>query len=910
MLFRSTVKELFHASAEGRRAHMVSVIGIAGIGKSRLSWEFFKYVDGLADQVYWHRGRCLAYGDGVTYWALAEIVRGRAGIVEGEDPASARAKLRRTIEEFLAEPEERAWVDARLAQLLALEERTAPDPEDLFGAWRRFFERMAEHDPVALVFEDLQWADPSLLDFIEYLLNWSRGHPIFVMALARPEVAERFPQWAAARRGVSTMYLEPLEREDMERLLDGLVPGLPEAVRGQILDRAEGVPLYAMETVRMLLDRGLVVQDESAYRLAGPIEDLAIPETLHALIAARLDGLPAESRSLLQDAAVIGKTFSVPVLAAVSGRDTQLIEPDLQSLVRKEVLGIQADPRSPERGQYVFLQDLVRRVAYETLSRRDRKVRHLAVAGFLDQQRGGDEIEIIEVLAAHHLEAYRAAPDAPDAPSIKAHAREALIRAATRSESLAARRAALGYFEQAIELTEVPAERVELFARAGQMAFDAGLVDRGRELFDAGIDIARRSGDDLAEARIEMKRAFMATADGRLEESLERLTRAYDVLAKHPPGADLAEAAAEKARLVYFVGRPKEAMEAIEVALPIAEDLFLPEVLAQALNTKSLIMRTQGRVQEAIALLRHALRFALEHEATGAALRAYNNLASVLWVESAPAEELQLIDDGLALARRMGHKGWETKFLSNRVPNLVWLGRWDEAIAAAEEAQLDAETANLAAMTMERIVMALPYAVRLQFEEAEAALSEEIMEASDDIQAVLQLGVMRAYVRFYQGRHEEAVTSAELAIGRREQVGATGGVDVAYALAVDAALAMEDLERASRLLAGMETIRPGELSPYASAEMSRVSAKLDAARGGDVGVQARFEEAVAGFRSIGMRYHLGVALAEYGQWLAAQGRHQEAAGPLSEASAIFEDLRASWWLDRLGVVEPRHAEAT
>ena len=427
-----TVKELFHVSVEGHWAHMVFVIGIAGIGKSRLSWEFFKYVDGLADQVYWHRGRCLAYGDGVTYWALAEIVRGRAGIAEGEDPASARAKLRRMIEEFLTEPEERAWVDARLAQLLALEERTARDPEDLFGAWRRFFERMAERDPVALVFEDLQWADPSLLDFIEYLLNWSRGHPIFVMALARPEVAERFPHWAAARRGVSTMYLEPLEREDMERLLDNLVPSLTKAVRDQILDRAEGVPLYAMETVRMLLDRGLVVQDESAYRLAGPIEDLAIPETLHALIAARLDGLPAESRSLLQNAAVIGKTFSVPALAAVSGRDTQMIELDLHSLVRKEVLGIQADPRSPERGQYVFLQDLVRRVAYETLSRRDRKVRHLAIAGFLDQQRGVDEIEIIEVLATCGKIARLAGTRLPSRPM---PARHSSVRRRARSRS-------------------------------------------------------------------------------------------------------------------------------------------------------------------------------------------------------------------------------------------------------------------------------------------------------------------------------------------------------------------------------------------------------------------------------------------------------------------------------------------
>src|SRR5439155_1515107 len=169
-----------------------------------LSWESWKYLDGLRDLVRWTRGRCLAYGEGVTYWALAEMVRSRADILEGEDPASARAKLRAAALEFVPEPEERGWIEARLAHLLALEERQARDPEDLFGAWRRFFERIAERDPVVMIFEDLQWADPSLLDFIEYLLNWSRGFPIFVMSLARPEISDRFPTWAAARRGVST----------------------------------------------------------------------------------------------------------------------------------------------------------------------------------------------------------------------------------------------------------------------------------------------------------------------------------------------------------------------------------------------------------------------------------------------------------------------------------------------------------------------------------------------------------------------------------------------------------------------------------------------------------------------------------------------------------------------------------
>src|SRR5438874_2406074 len=172
------VKEHFHGSAEERKAHLISVVGIAGIGKSRLAWEFFKYLDGLAEQVWWHQGRCLAYGEGVAYWALAEMVRMRARITEEEPVESALAKLRASLAEHVPDIEERAWLEPRLAHLLGLAERTAPDREDLFSAWRLFFERLAERNPTVLVFEDLQWADAALLDFVEHLLDWSRSHSL------------------------------------------------------------------------------------------------------------------------------------------------------------------------------------------------------------------------------------------------------------------------------------------------------------------------------------------------------------------------------------------------------------------------------------------------------------------------------------------------------------------------------------------------------------------------------------------------------------------------------------------------------------------------------------------------------------------------------------------------------------
>ncbi len=301
----------FDASERQGRAQMVTVVGEAGAGKSRLLWEFFKYIDGIERTILWHQGRCLSYGDGVAYWALAEMVRARAGIVEEEDTATARAKLRSTVEEYVSDERERRLAEPRLAHLLGLEQRTASDRHDLFSGWRLFFERLADDRPVVLAFEDLQHADSGLLDFIDYLLEWSAQFPLYILALGRPELLDARPEWTA------TIALDPLADTAMGELLAGLVPGLPDELLARIVSRAEGMPLYAVETVRMLLDRGLLTQDASRYVVSGDVGELEVPETLHALAAARLDGLSQIQRSVLQDAAVFGQSFTPAGVAAL-----------------------------------------------------------------------------------------------------------------------------------------------------------------------------------------------------------------------------------------------------------------------------------------------------------------------------------------------------------------------------------------------------------------------------------------------------------------------------------------------------------------------------------------------------------------------------------------------------------------
>ena len=329
----------------------MSVTGIGGIGKTRLAWELEKYLDGLVEPIWWHEGRSPAYGEGITFWALGEMVRRRAGLVETDDERTTRTKIAETVAAHVPELDERRWVEPALLTLLGID-AGAVDPAQLFGAWRMFFERLAATGTVVMVFEDLQWADPGLLDFIDALLEWSRSFPIFVLTLARPELLERRPDWGAGKRSFTSIFLEPLPAAAMRDLLAGLVAGLPDAAVTAIVERADGVPLYAVETVRMLLAEGKLAIQGGVYRPVGDLTTLAVPATLTALIASRLDGLEPHDRSLLCDAAVLGQSFTLAGLAAVSGIPEPELEPRLRALVRRELLTLETDPRSPERGQY------------------------------------------------------------------------------------------------------------------------------------------------------------------------------------------------------------------------------------------------------------------------------------------------------------------------------------------------------------------------------------------------------------------------------------------------------------------------------------------------------------------------------------------------------------------------------
>jgi class 3 adenylate cyclase/tetratricopeptide (TPR) repeat protein len=895
------VKDLFHACVHEGKAHLVQVSGIAGIGKSRLGWEVFKYLDGLQRLFLWHRGRCLAYGEGVTYWALAEMVRGRAGILEGEDRSSAAAKLHQTVERYVLDPEDRPFVEPRLGHLLGLEDRTAADKADLFAGWRLFFERLAGSDPVFMLFEDLQWADPSLLEFIDHLLEWSRSFPIFVMTLSRPDAGISL---AGAKRNATSIFLEPLSEEAMTQLLVGLAPGLPSEVTQKILRRAEGVPLYAVETVRMLLDRGLLVQDGPVYRPSGPIEDLEIPETLHALIAARLDGLEAGERRLVQDASVLGKTFTRQALVELSGLSERDLEPLLASLVAKEVLSVQTDPRSPERGQYGFLQDLVRTVAYETLAKRDRKAKHLQAATFLAQAWGQEEEEIVEVAASHYLEAYRLAPEDADAGGIKERARRMLARAGERAASLAAAEAAQTYFRQAAELTESALERAELIERSGQMAFTLGRTGEATSRYEEAIHLFEVAGQTHQAARVQARWAEVEFMQGRTEQAAQRLTRAHAVLSGEEPDPDLAMVAGQLGRFLALAGRFDKAIPLLEEALELAEQLELPEVYSHALTSRAVALMKGDRLDEAETLLRRAVDVALEHGFATAADRAYRNLSVVLYGLDRFAETLEVAEQGLANARRGGDRVQELAWLGLVVALLVPMGRWDEALARAEELEGFEDLASVQWAASGFLAPVPVYLHRGLHEQTRGLLQRFVdLTASENLEVRIYYGRLTAQLLQAEGRPHEALAAVEDVVAAREELGlAHPSVKIGLVLAVEAALDLDDTAKAEEFLGILQGARPGRVTPMLRAQTGRLAARLAARRGDHESVQSGFLAAEQGFRRIGAPFELAVALLEHGEWLVARGRAGEAAPFLDETRDIFEDLKARPWQERIARV--------
>ena len=884
------LKELFHATAREKRARVISIVGQAGIGKSRLVWEFQKYLDGFVQDIYWHQGRSPAYGEGVTFWALGEMLRRRASIAETDDVETTRHKLEAAVAENVPDENERRWITPHLAALLGIDDAPPGQNEQAFAAWRAFFERVAQRGPTVMVFEDLHWADQGLFDFIEHLLRWSRQFPILIVTLARPELRERRPTWGVDQRNYTGLHLDPLTTDAMAQLLEGLVPGLPGGVSRQIVTRAEGVPLYAVEIVRMLLDDGRLTAEEGRYRIAAKIDGFDVPATLHALVNARLDALPADERSLLQDAAVLGQRFTIDGLSALRSQTEETLKPKLDSLVRRELLVFDADPRSPERGQFGFTQAVIREIAYESLPKRDRRTRHEHVAVYLE---GLADPEFAGIIASHYLAAYQAAAAGPEAEALKEKARDSVHSAALRAAALHSHRQALAYLEQALAITDNELQQLDLW-RLAAISADADAQPAVAESYLQRVIDRCRDRDDLIGAMDAMATlARIANYSGQPERAMTILEQARSETQGPDTGAAAARITAEMARSYFLHGEPRPALEWAEKALQAAGRLDLIPVIADALITKgSALAEVDGRFREGHAELWGALVLAQAHGLTASEFRARNNLSS-WYVLDDNRVALAVARDGLDLMRKLGERQWAIGLAIKCASAALETGDWDWALEViAEFDQDDITPYGRTNLIVSRAIIN-GWRGKPEADAADLADIEPLMAGWTDP----QWATLPTYVGLHRLLAAGDLEKAYPAAMRGLEVAPGDVLVTTYnaSFAARAALWMKDRARMAEALSEVDAMQ---------VRGGWVDTMRQTLHAGLLALEGRTEEAVQGYIASARRWReleawFQLALSQFDFATTIGTTHPDARAAADEARQIFTRLGATPMLQRL-----------
>ncbi len=651
-----------------REPQLVTLVGVPGIGKSRLVFELFQTIEsGEHGLVFWRHGRSLPYGEGVTFWALGEIVKAQAGILESDGAEQTADKLRQAVRRFVDDPDEAAWIERHLRPLAGLDaESQAEDRRsELFAAWRRFLEAIAEEHPLVLVVEDLHWADDALLDFTDHVTEWATGVPLLVLGTSRPELLTRRPGWGGGKVNSATIQLSPLSEEETATLLHALLGRsvLAADLQARLLEHAGGNPLYAEEFTRMLTSR--------------PGES-ALPETVQGIITARLDTLPPEEKELLQVAAVLGRSFWLGAL----GRERWTLEDRLHALERKGFVVRQRRSTVAGESEYAFRHALVREVAYEQIPRARRVDGHLAAAAWMETLgRAEDHAEMLAHHYASALEYARVTGQA--APELAAQARAVLAQAGERAFSLNSFAASGRYYEAALALG------------------DRGSAESAALLFGYARALAA-AGDDRSEAVLEEARAATlaagdveraAQADALLGElwwyraspdrTQEHLDRAYGLVRELPVSAAKAHVVGQMARYRMLAGRDEEAIRLGEETLAMARELGLADVEARALVNIGTARCNMGD-PAGLAELERAVEVATAARSAELA-RAFNNLAVSVWSLGDVRRALGHMEEAIAQGERLGAGPLLTFMRNVRMWLLYRVGRWDETLPATEE---------------------------------------------------------------------------------------------------------------------------------------------------------------------------------------------------------------------------------
>ena len=698
-----------------RTPQLITLVGVPGIGKSRLLYELSRIADAEAELISWRQGRSLPYGDGISFWALAEMVKAQAGILESDTSAEAGAKLAEMTADVVSGASDAGWVHRHLGALVGLEGGGVSVGGDrrseVFAAWRHFFEALAELRPLMLVFEDLHWADEGLLDFIDYLVDWAGDVPLLVVGSARPELLARRPGWGGGKPNAVTLSLAPLSDDDTARLI-GLLSGRPVLEAGQqaaLLVHAGGNPLFAEQYVQMLAEHG-----------AG--RDLPVPDSIQGIVGARLDLLAPPEKRLLQDAAVIGRVFWPGAVAALSGGDGRSeLEGYLHGLERKQF--VRRERRSSVAGetQYAFVHVLLRDVAYGQIPRAARVDKHIHAADWIESS--GRPEDQAEMLAHHYLSALELARASNrDAADLAPRARPALQCAGDRAYALNAFAAAVGFYRAALALWPEDARK----QRAG-LLFKLALALGGSGEDDDGTALERARSALLAAG----DRARAAEADARLGElwwfkgnrdrCFEHLGRAQALVRDEPASAGKAYVLSELARY-RMLADEFDVQTGLE-ALELAEALGLDEVRAHVLITVGTVRALAGDPQ-GTANIKRGLEIALAGNILFAAIRGYSNLSHAAEsVDGDLREGLRLALEAEKVAQRFGTKAALRWTRGTVVGFWFELGDWDRCARAADE--FLAESATLGPHYYDAYVRCSRCWLRLARSDVEAALEDQ-----------------------------------------------------------------------------------------------------------------------------------------------------------------------------------------
>jgi class 3 adenylate cyclase/tetratricopeptide (TPR) repeat protein len=761
----AVLTQTFQRVQSDLRPALVTVVGPAGVGKSRLLRELEHHVEGLPGFVYWRRGRCLAYGN-TPYSALGDAIKAQCEILEDDATDVVLKKIKDTVEGLFGDSE----IAPSIGALVGAGEPAALSREDLFDAWRRFFERMAARYPLVLVFEDIHWADDGLLDFIEYLADWAQG-PILTATLARPELFEVRPSWGGGKRNAASISLDPLSATESSAMLDDLLAGsLTDDLGRAVVERSEGNPLYVEELVRKLIDDGVLRATDSArWEVATPAAEVELPRSIQGLIAERLDGLPGDEKAILQDASVVGRVFWTGAIAALSGRSVGEVRDALGRLRVKELV-VHNDPSSFSGEQeFTFRHALIRDGAYESLPKTLRATKHGQVARWAETKAGDRAEEIAGMIATHDLEALRYLDELGDTSPGRTDVEKAAYRwtraAADRAAALWLSAEAARWYRDALRLAGplgVPdGERASIARSWARASFGTTPSEETEEAHRAALAISEEAGDELGAGWAQSWLVLILFQQGRDEEALKTGEQAIERLEPLGETPELAGALRLLGQFHWRRGHSEEADACLRRAVAMATRVDALDVLAGAMQDLGVNLAQTGHSEEALATLEEAFPLAKESGDPINLQRMYNNFSSILadFGSNYPrAREIGL--EGLEMARKGGGTGWIGWIQGTLSEVSFALGELDEAEKMTRDSLENALASGDLPLAGQRYAI-LGWELLLlgRLTEAQGAMdrSDEILRDKLEPQGEIPRAGIAGVLALAHGREEEAV---------------------------------------------------------------------------------------------------------------------------------------------------------